>query len=363
MDVLILGAGAVGTLLAFRLALAGHKVTAVGRAAFVRAVESHGLMFECDGRAGCVDRLMAVQDTRSLGESQFDLVLITTRTFDTAVAAVQALPFVQRGARAVVMQDGVGGLEVAQGILGEPNLFVGVMTISVDMLKPGVVRQGHHRGGIAVAAANGHAPAFLVDLLVQAGFETRQVQDVRALQWSRLLTGMLANAIPAILDWPPDQVYKNRRLYELELDALREALLVVQRMGIELVSLPGCPVPTLVWSLTHMPSSITRMTFIRAVVNGRAGRRPSLHTELARGRKSEVEFLNGAVTREGKKVGAPTPVNLALCETLLGIAQGKVSWNEYRGQTDRLISRIRAGDSSMARKGSAKRFDLGRRDA
>lgn len=341
MDVLILGVGAVGTLLAFRLAMAGHKVTAVGRAAFVRAVESRGLMVECDGRAGCVDRLIAFQDTLALDEAHFDLVLITTRVFDTAVAAVQALPFVQRGAQAVMMQNGIGGLEVAQGILGEPNLFAGVLTIPVDVLKPGVIRLRNHKGGIGVAAANGCDPSLLVNLFAEVGFETRRVQDVRTLQWSRLLVAMLANAIPAVLDWPPDQVYKNRHLYELELDALREATLVVRQMGVRLVSLPGYAVPMMVWGLTQLPSKLTQTVFVRTIVQARAGRRPSLHAELVRKRKSEIEFLNGAVVREGKKVGVPAPINHALCELVQGIARGAIPWSEYRGQTDRLIERIR----------------------
>lgn len=341
VDVLIIGAGAIGTLLAFRLALTGNRVTAVGRAAFVRAVQSRGLVVEYDGRAGCVDRLDAVQDTRSLDETRFDLILITTRACDTAVAAVQALPFVSGGTQTVVIQNGIGGLEVAQGILGAPNLFAGVVTIPVQVLKPGVIRLRRHRGGIGVAAANGRDPDLLVDLFAGAGFETRQVHDARTLQWSRLFIAMLANAIPSILDWPPDQVYKNLQLYEIELAALREAALVARQVGIRPAPLPGYPVPELVWLLTRLPARLTRLAFTRRIIQVRAGRRPSLQAELARRRKSEIEFLNGAVVREGDKVGVPTPVNRALCGLVQGIAGGAIPWSEYRGQTDRLIERIR----------------------
>ncbi len=349
MDVLILGAGAIGTLLAFRLTLAGHRVTAVGRASFVRAVQSRGLIIESAGRAGCVDRLTAVQDVRSIRDaghkSHFDLLLITTRAFDTAVAAVQAQPFVQDGAQVMLIQDGVGGLEIARGILGEPALLAGVVTIPVETLRPGVIRLIDRRGGMGLAAADRQRAAwsadFLVDLFIQAGFHTRMVDDVRALQWSRLLIAILANAIPAILDWPLEQVYKNPRLYKLELAALREAMQVVRRLGIRPVALPGYPVPLLVWWLTRFPATMTQEVFVRTFVQAYAGRSPSLRIELARRRKSEIEFLNGAIVREGKRTGVPTPVNQALTQIIRGIVQGEISWHEYRGQTDRLIERVR----------------------
>jgi len=354
MDVLILGAGAIGTLLAFRLTLAGHRVTAVGRASFVRAVQSRGLIIESAGRAGCVDRLIAVQDVRSIRDagykSHFDLLLITTRAFDTAIAAVQAQPFVQDGTQVMLIQDGVGGLEIARGILGEPALLAGVVTIPVETLRPGVIRLVDRRGGIGLAAADGQyaknlRPALgadsLVNVFTQAGFHTRMVDDVRVLQWSRLLIAMLANAIPAILDWPLEQIYKNPRLYELELAALREAMQVVRRLGIRPVALPGYPVPLLVWWLTRFPATMTQEVFVRTFVQAHAGRSPSLRVELARRRKSEIEFLNGAIVREGKRTGVPTPVNQALTQIIQGIVQGEISWQEYRGQTDRLIERVR----------------------
>lgn len=345
MDVLILGAGAVGTLLAFRLALAGHRVTAVGRAAFVRAVQSRGLIVECNGRAGCVDRVDAVQNVHSLGDrAHFDLVLITTRAYDTAVAAVQVQPFVQRGAQVMLIQDGIGGLEIIQGILNRPTLFAGVITIPVETLHPGVIRLTDRRGGIGLAAVNGFTTDALAELFSGAGFNTRIVADARVLQWSRLLIAILANAIPSILDWPLEQVYKNRRLDELERMALREAVQVAHRLGIKPVALPGYSVPLLVWWLTRFPSAVTQDVWRRILERRYAGRLPSLRVELARQRrKSEIDFLNGTVVREGKKVGVPTPVNQALCEIVRGIVEGEISWDVYRGQTDRLIERVLGG--------------------
>ncbi|MBN1584130.1 MAG: ketopantoate reductase family protein [Anaerolineae bacterium] len=343
MDILIIGTGAIGSLLAFQLGVAGHQVTTVGRPAYVQAVNSRGVFLDRDGRACCIDCIQAVETTKTLKKARFDLVLITTKVFDTAVAAVQALPFVQQGALALVIQNGVGGIDTAQGILGEHNLFAGIITIPVESPKPAVIRAHLDKGGIGIAAVNGRKTTPLVGLFSQAGFETRLYADWRSLKWSKLMLNLLANAIPAILDWPLEKVYVNRGLYELEIDALREARVVVRELKIELVSLPGYHVPIIVGVLSGLPIWSTHALFQKMIVGGRNGKQPSLHIELSRGRdKSEVAFLNGAVARSGVKLGIPTPTNQALCDMVSGITQGQIKWSEYRGQADRLIHRIQS---------------------
>jgi 2-dehydropantoate 2-reductase len=346
MEILIIGAGAIGSLLAFQLGSTGHQVTTVGRPAHVRAVNSRGIFLDCDGRARCVNSVRGVETTGTLQRASFDVVLITTKVFDTAVASVQALPFVRRGASAIVIQNGVGGIDSAQGILGEHALFAGVITIPVAKPKPAVIRAHLDKGGIGIAAANGQDAAPLVELFDQAGFRAHLYTDWRSIKWSKLMLNLLANAIPAILDWPLEQVYANRGLYELELCALREALAVVRRLHVRLVSLPGYPVPFIAGVLGALPIWSTQAVFQRTIVGSRSGNRPSLHNDLSRGRdKSEVAFLNGAVARAGTRLGVPTPVNQVLSDTLQGIAQGRIKWNEYRGQADRLIDHLRSREN------------------
>jgi 2-dehydropantoate 2-reductase len=282
-----------------------------------------------------------VERVEDLGDARFDLVLITTKAFDTAVAAVQAQSLVRRGAQAMILQNGVGGIEIARGILGEGHLYAGVITIPVEVLKPAVISPRWNRGGLGIApVAGGGDVSSLVQLFAESQIPVRAYADWRAIKWSKLMLNMLGNAIPAILDRPADQVYADRRLYHLERAALREARTVVKRLGTRVVALPGYPVPSLVRMLCAWPSVLTYPAFRWAVLGGRGGKRPSLHIDLAQGRaRSEVEFLNGAVVRAGQKLDLPTPVNQALYETLIGIARREIDWAEYRGQTERLIGR------------------------
>ena len=339
MDVLIIGAGAIGSLIAHQLCAAGHKVTAVARAPYVRAVKKRGLLLEQDGQTERAAGLRVVEHTDALGDVRFDVVLITTKAFDTAVAAGQASPFVARGAWAVIVQNGVGSVEIARTILGERNLYAGTITIPVEVLEPAIIRPRWGRGGIGVAPVRaGQDVALLAQLFAESRFEVRVYTDWQAMRWSKLMLNMLANAIPAILDLPVDEVYADRRMYRLERAAMREARVVVARLGIRLVSLPGYPVPFLAWMLCAWPGVLTYPIYRRAVLGGRGGKLPSLHIDLRRGRdRSEVAFLNGAVAQAGEKLGLPTPVNRMLCETLTHIVRGEVSWSAYRGQAERLL--------------------------
>jgi 2-dehydropantoate 2-reductase len=288
-----------------------------------------------------VDRIQAVQTPDALQDARFDLILITTKAFDTAVATVQIAPLAKKDTLVCIVQNGVGGIETAQGILGEHQLYAGVITIPVELPKPAVIRARTDRGGIGIASVNGENADPLMALFAEVGLRTRLVADWRSLKWSKLMLNILGNAIPAILDWPPEQVYANKSLYKLERDALREARTVVKELKVDLVSLPGYRVPLIVGALCALPVWSTHAVFCRTIGNSRNGKPPSLHLDLSRGReKSEVEFLNGAVARVGAKLGVPTPVNQVLYNLLLGIAQKQIPWDEYRGQADRLIGRV-----------------------
>jgi 2-dehydropantoate 2-reductase len=294
----------------------------------------------------------ATDSVKTLSDAQFDLVLITTRAFDTAIAAVQAQPFALRGAQVVVLQNGIGGIDVAIGLLGHAGgrtelrkgLLAGVTTIPVQVLKPGVIRVLESKGGIGLAAAGaGQETASMVRLFTEAGLATRAYSDWRAMQWSKLMLSMLANAIPAILDWPPGQVLADRKLYGLEREALCEARSVVRKLKVRLVSLPGYPVPLLVCGLCLLPASLVYPFFRRATLHRRGNSPSPLQIDLRKGNvKSEVTFLNGAIARVGAEVGVKTPINRMLDKIIAGIACGEINWSEYWGQTERLIWEARA---------------------
>jgi 2-dehydropantoate 2-reductase len=337
--VLIVGAGAIGSLVGHRLARAGNEVTLVGRQPFVAAVRARGLGLEDGGRVTWAMNARAVTNVPGVADEPFDLVVLTVKAYDTAEAVAQVEPMARRGIPILVLQNGVGGEEEAAEVLGGVTILSAVITLSVEVLEPGLVRLATTRGGIGLSpTALGQSVAELAEVFREAGFRISVYRDYRAMKWSKLLLNIIANASPAILDMFPDEVFADSRLFVLEQAAFREAVAVMRALGLRLVSLPGYPVPFFAWAICSLPGWLLRPILRKVIVPGRGGKMPSLHIDLSRGKgKSEVEYLNGAIVRYAQELGLDAPVNRALHSVLMGIVKGEIPWEEYRGQPERLL--------------------------
>lgn len=160
------------------------------------------------------------------------------------------------------------------------------------------------------------------------------------MKWSKLLINLFTNATSAILDLSPADVIQDPRLFQLERAALREALRVMEALGLRPVALPGYPVPFLSTAVAA-PTWLVRPVLRRYIQRGRGTSRPSLWQDLERGRsQSEVEVLNGAVAREGSRLGVPTPINAVLASVLQGLASGRLDRGGFRRHPDALLATI-----------------------
>jgi 2-dehydropantoate 2-reductase len=157
----------------------------------------------------------------------------------------------------------------------------------------------------------------LVDELVgafgAAGLPARRFGDARAMKWSKLVANLVGNALSALADRDPGEVYADPALFDLERRQLLEALDVMRAQGIAVVALPGANVPLLALGV-RLPTWLSRRILSRVVGGARGGKSPSLRLHLRGGAPgpSEVAWLNGAVARAGSLLGVATPVNDAL---------------------------------------------------
>lgn len=356
MRVLIIGAGAIGSLLGYRLAMAGHAVTLVARPPWIAAIRSQGLGLEENGKVCFESNLAAETNVRAVVGGAFDLVVCTTKVYDTAEAVRQAAPVTARGAPLLLLQNGVGGDELVAGVLPQAQRLSAVITLAVEVLSPGLIRLTTTKGGIGLAAASHGAPMDeLAVTLRQAGLgRVMLYADYRAMKWSKLLLNILSNALPTILDMPPGELYAQRPMFELERAAFRETLAVMRVLGLRPVRLPGYPVPLFAWGMNWLPGVVLYPLFRRLIVGGRGGKMPSLHLDLLGGKpKSEVDFLNGAVVACARDMGLRVSVNRALYRTLKAIVSGEALWAEFRGQPQMLLAQVGRRDSETCTDGRA----------
>ncbi|HIC90244.1 MAG TPA: ketopantoate reductase family protein [Anaerolineae bacterium] len=363
---LIIGAGAIGSLVGGRLAQVGADVTLVGRPAYVAAVRAHGLQLtNPDGQTTVVSAVRAVSSVAKAftDPTGYDLALLTVKGYDTAGVIRELQDAVAAPPPILTLQNGAGNEERLAEAFGPQQVLAGVITAPVEVPEPGriVVTKRGQIGLAPVAPAFeptgrddsihhqlSHVPDAVSALLEgtsswleKAGFQVCLYRDYRALKWTKLLLNMLANATCAILGWPPERVFADQRLAALEIGAWREALAVMRAVNIRLLPLGGYPLPWVAPLVRWLPTALLQPLLRKAISGGRGGKMPSLYLDLERGRgKSEVVYLNGAIVKAGERYGVPVPINRSLTAVLLNIVQGRVPWDEFRGRPERLLRAV-----------------------
>jgi len=339
VNVLVVGAGAIGGYVGARLALAGHAVTFVGRLPLADAVAAHGLrLIEPDARHVITDcRAVTTLETAFAGAPHFDLALFTVKTYDTQAAIDGLRPYAQHIDRFLSLQNGVSSEEWLGAAFGRDRILAGTILNPISIREPGVVVLEKRQGGIGLSALTKQPTDQLANPLRQAGFKVRTYADYRSMKWSKLLLNLIGNATSAILDLNTMQVFADKRLFTIEMAALREALQVGRACGIRFVSLPGYPVPLLVVAVRLLPLPVLQPLLIPLVAKGRGSKMPSLHIDLhGDKRRSEIDELNGAVARAGAQRNLSTPANNLLLSTFQEVQAGPASRSSWRHRADRL---------------------------
>jgi len=337
MTDLVVGGGAVGTLIAWALASGGRDVAIVRRRLDGPPRRGSVAVVGRDGRRS--EAVMGEVRTPSDLPSAPDLIVFAVKMFDLtdAVASCEAWP----DAVALTVSNGIGAEElVADRRVG--GLIAGSVTASVEAGPDGAVHR-LNRGGIALAPVRGNVGP-LIDALSAAfrtaGLRTARCADATAMKWSKLVANLVANATSAIVDIASRDVYGDPGLYRIERRQLLEAFAVMRLQGLEPVALPGVDVRLLRLGL-RLPEPIVR-PIIRRVVAGARGRKdPSLRLHAGAGTgPSEVAWLNGAVAREAERHGRVAPVNRRLAEVLTDVLADHERQAWFRGRPDRLVEAV-----------------------
>ncbi len=354
MNVLIVGAGAIGCLIGSKLAHANQQVTLVGRPAFVEAVRARGLLLVDESGRYTVRNVRAVGsllEALDRSPTAFDLVIFTVKSYDTetAVADLQhALDATGAPAPALLsVQNGVGNEDVLAAALPNVSVLAGSITTPVSVEGPGAIhvdKRGYTLGlGLWRAAAAGPA---LFDatcvLLENGGFAVKRYENAQAMKWTKLLMNMMGNATCAILDESPQMVFTDDGVVDMEIEAWRETLRVMAAAQIPALNMDKYPFATLAPLIRYAPKPLIRPILRSQIGGARGGKLPSLHIDLhSDKRRSEVGWLNGAVVRKGSEVGVAVPVNQALTAVLGSLAADPAAAAGWRRNHARLLAAVK----------------------
>jgi len=348
MRILVIGGGAIGNLLAARLAEARASVALAARPRTVAAAARQGglRVVESDGE----EKLLALDVFPSIAaafktDGNYDLLILAVKSYHTESAGREVLEAGGDGISLLTIQNGVGNEETLAEILPASPILAGVLTTPVEVLGPAAIKISRPSFKFGLAPGpNASDIAAAASLLTDAGFAVTTYADYRSLKWSKLLMNILANAQSAILGYTPAQIFADPRLGNLELRAWREALAVMRAMGVKPVAVGGYPLPLAAKAVRHLPLGLMRPIFARFIVGGRGEKMPSLYYDLHPQRRahSEIAWLNGAVAREGERLGIPTPVNAAFTRIMQALINGEADVADWTGQPEKLLAAIDA---------------------
>lgn len=286
MKIAVMGAGAVGCFFGGMLARGGHDVVLIGRPAHVEAIARRGgLRFESAIFDGVIPIAAAAEASAVSGA---DVVLVCVKSADTEEAGREISLYLESGAVVISLQNGVDNAERLAAVLAR-SVVPAVVYVAAGMGGPGHLVH-HGRGDLII----GPSPRSeeIATAFAASAIPTVVSGEVLARLWDKLVINCAYNALSAIGQLPYGRLFEVDGAREVMDSVIIECLAVAARLGIA------------------VSPDIRDKAF--ALVKVMPEQYSSTAQDLARGKRSEIDFLNGHVVCKGRELGIATPSNLAL---------------------------------------------------
>lgn len=308
MKVCILGAGALGCSIGAALAQGGSDVWLINRsAAHVNAINASGLKVR-EGDEQRVVRLRAARDSHGL--EAMDLVVVLVKSYDTRSAMDASTSLVGENTVVMSLQNGLGHEEELAASVGRAHVVAGKTYVGGVMLGPGHIVGGTRGKKTIIGELDGSSSPRIRAIAAEfsrAGLETAVTDNILGTMWDKLLVNVSTGALAGITRLTYGPLYEVPEIEATALAAVDEAMSVARAKGVRL----SIREPRDAWTMASAGLSNDFKT--------------SMLQSLEKGSRTEIDFINGAVVREGARLGIATPVNRTLVACIKGIEKGRSS--------------------------------------
>jgi len=288
---LVVGVGAIGSAYLAFLTRAGHR--AVGLVKRGRKLDR----IKVEGIWGCFETpVRTVESLRELTEAPH-LVILSVKSYDTENVLREIAGFAQNGTFLLLAQNGYGNYEKAVEIYGEGRVILSRVIFGSQLTEPGHVRITVCADDVIIGDPSGRIDEEilreLADLFTSAGIPTRYDRDVYCYLWDKIIYNCALNPLSALLRVPYGALAENPYTRELMDRIIDEVFAVMKAGGIR--------------SFWRSAEEF-REAFYRKLIPPTAAHYASMLADLQKGR-TEIDALNGAIGKLGRRFGVPTPVN------------------------------------------------------
>jgi len=293
MKIVVVGSGSIGSLYgAFLSRFEDTEVILVGRNPHISAIQSKGLKIK--GILGeHVFKLKAMKDASEVDKA--DLVIITTKTYDTLTAAQSAKHLIDAGASVLLIQNGLGTEELVAKNLNTTKVLRATTCMGALRTSPGVVTAT----GCGLTEIGSRYPENyelvekLSKMMKDVGFEVRTSKNIEGVVWTKTLVNCGINPVGALTGLSNGEVYRNKALRGLIVRLVKEAVQVVEALGIELT--------------TEDP-----VRYALGTAKATGDNINSMLQDLRAGKRTEIDAITGEVIRLAKLHGIETPSSEAV---------------------------------------------------
>lgn len=335
LRVAVVGAGAVGAYIGGKLAAAGHDVRLIDSwVAHIEKIRRDGLRITEPGSSATVKvEALHLSDVQSLIRKPLDVVLICTKSYDTAWAAMMVKPYLSAAGCVVSVQNSLNEEDIA-GVVGwERTLGCIASTISVVLPHAGEVVRVRTPGGSAytvfrVGEAHGRPTpraARIVELL-SAVDSARITTNLWGERWAKLVTNSMHHGILGATGISDHELMQNTGTRRLAIRCAGEAISVAHALGHELE--PILRIPPALW-LAASHGNVAALGEVEAgwikwMERSKEPHYGSIGQDLAKGRRTEIDYVCGYVAAKGAQIGVPTPTQSALLAMVKRVERGEI---------------------------------------
>ncbi len=303
MNIAVIGAGAIGSVVAGYLSKAGCDVTLIGKKEQVDAIARNGLAIK-GARGNETVQLRA----KTRLDREFELVIFTVKTQDIEAAYADNSEFLDN-AVVLTTQNGVQADNILSTHFEYDKIISSIVMFGATYTKPGEVTFNFEGDWIiGKPLAPNDATVQKIAAVLKKAFNVVISSNIMGMKWLKLFVNF-NNCLPALIGKSMQETFADMDFCRLSIELLKEGVSIVQKAKITLLSLPQFPVER-IYGLTSMPleqsAGIINKTLTTLSKEPLYG---SILQSIMRGRASEIDYINGEVVLLAKHVGATAPLN------------------------------------------------------
>ena len=322
----VLGTGATGSVIGGLLTAAGHDVTMIDQwAAHVDAMQSQGFQMAIQEEEFTVPvHALHLHQVCQL-DHQFHIVFLACKSYDTLWMGQLVLPYLKSDGVLVSAQNSLNDGWIAP-LVGPTRAIGCVLTMSSEVFQPGRVKRNTalDRTTFTLGELTGRRTPRLAELqeILSAAGKTETTTNLWGARWSKLVFNSTVAPVCALAGIGPAQLTGGDERVRCCLALGREALLVGQAQGYTMEPIFGLSMEEAIASPQSMIDNLVKAS----QAEGREAR-SFFHQEILKGRRTEVDYINGLVAAKGRENGVPTPMNQAAVTLVKALERGELEPN------------------------------------